>query len=168
MKKAVKILNSLEDYILAVMLLIMTVLAFVNVVARYVFLASLPWIEELNRLGLVIISYAGAAVALKNHSHLGLSIVTDHLSPKGKKIAGLFGGGCGGCFCAVAIYYGVLMVMKEHANNVLTQGMQWPEYLFGMWLPIGCAVLCIRFIQWAVYLLTDRDFTDTSKEGNNG
>ena len=60
MKKAVKILNSLEDYILAVMLLIMTVLAFVNVVARYVFLASLPWIEELNRLGLVIISYAGA------------------------------------------------------------------------------------------------------------
>lgn len=168
MKKTVKILNSLEDYILAVMLLIMTVLAFVNVVARYVFLASLPWIEELNRLGLVILSYAGAAVALKNHSHLGLSIITDRLSPKGKKIAGLFSCVCGVFFCVVAIYYGVLMVMKEHANNVLTQGMQWPEYLFGMWLPIGCAVLCIRFIQWAVYILTDRDFKDTSKEGNNG
>ncbi len=167
MKKAVNILNSLEDYILAVMLLVMTVLAFVNVVARYVFLASLPWIEELNRLGLVIISYAGAAVALKNHSHLGLSIITDHLSPKGRKIAGLFGCVCGVFFCAVAIYYGVLMTVKEHANNVLTQGMQWPEYLFGMWLPIGCAVLCIRFIQWAVYLLTDRDFTDTGREVSN-
>ena len=57
---------------------------------RYVLLSSLPWIEELNRLGLVILSYTGAAVALKNHSHLGLSIVTDKLSPKGKKIAGLF------------------------------------------------------------------------------
>ena len=148
MKKAVNILNSLEDYILAVMLLVMTVLAFVNVVARYVFLA-------------------GAAVALKNHSHLGLSIITDHLSPKGRKIAGLFGCVCGVFFCAVAIYYGVLMTVKEHANNVLTQGMQWPEYLFGMWLPIGCAVLCIRFIQWAVYLLTDRDFTDTGREVSN-
>ncbi len=168
MKKPVKLLNSLEDYILAVVLLIMTVLAGVNVVARYVFLASLPWIEELNRLGLVIISYMGAAVALKNHSHLGLSIVTDRLSPKGKKLAGLFSCACGVFFCGVAIYYGVLMVIKEHANNVLTQGMQWPEYLFGMWLPIGCAVLCIRFIQSAVYLLTGREFTDCSKEGNNG
>ncbi len=168
MKKAAKVLNSLEDYILAVMLLIMTVLTFVNVVARYIFLASLPWIEELNRLGLVIISYAGAAVALKNHSHLGLSIITDHLSPKGQKIAGLFSCLCGVFFCVVAIYYGILMVNKEYTNNVLTQGMQWPEYLFGMWLPIGCAVLCIRFIQWAVYLIQGRDFTDTSKEGNNG
>lgn len=168
MKKAFKVLNSLEDYILAVMLLVMTLLTFINVIARYVFLASLPWIEELNRLGLVILSYAGAAVALKNHSHLGLSIITDHLSPKGQKIAGLFSCACGIFFCSVAIYYGVLMVSKEYANNVLTQGMQWPEYLFGMWLPIGCAVLCIRFIQWAVYLILDKDFTDKSKEGNNG
>lgn len=29
-------------------------------------------------------------------------------------------------------------------------------------------VLCIRFIQWGVYLVQGRDFKDTSKEGNNG
>ncbi len=103
MKKAVKILNSLEDYILAVMLLIMTVLAFVNVVARYVFLASLPWIEELNRLGLVIISYAGAAVALKNHSHLGLSIVTDHL-PQGERRSRGSSAACAACSSAPSPY----------------------------------------------------------------
>lgn len=87
MKKTGKVLNSLEDYILAAMLMVMTILAFINVIMRYVLLSSLPWIEELNRLGLVILSYTGAAVALKNHSHLGLSIVTDKLSPKGKKSA---------------------------------------------------------------------------------
>ena len=81
MKKTGKVLNSLEDYILAAMLMVMTILAFINVIMRYVLLSSLPWIEELNRLGLVILSYTGAAVALKNHSHLGLSIVTDKLSP---------------------------------------------------------------------------------------
>ena len=59
-------------------------------------------------------------------------------------------------------------VIKEYQNNVLTQGMQWPEWLFGIWLPIGLAVLCIRFIQWGVYLVQGRDFKDTSKEGNNG
>ena len=168
MKKTGKVLNSLEDYILAAMLMVMTILAFINVIMRYVLLSSLPWIEELNRLGLVILSYTGAAVALKNHSHLGLSIVTDKLSPKGKKIAGLFSCLCGVFFCGISVYYGVLMVIKEYQNNVLTQGMQWPEWLFGIWLPIGLAVLCIRFIQWGVHLVQGRDFKDTSKEGNNG
>ena len=146
MKKTGKVLNSLEDYILAAMLMVMTILAFINVIMRYVLLSSLPWIEELNRLGLV----------------------TDKLSPKGKKIAGLFSCLCGVFFCGISVYYGVLMVIKEYQNNVLTQGMQWPEWLFGIWLPIGLAVLCIRFIQWGVYLVQGRDFKDTSKEGNNG
>ena len=53
MKKTGKVLNSLEDYILAAMLMVMTILAFINVIMRYVLLSSLPWIEELNRLVLL-------------------------------------------------------------------------------------------------------------------
>lgn len=45
MKKTGKVLNSLEDYILAAMLMVMTILAFINVIMRYVLLSSLPWIE---------------------------------------------------------------------------------------------------------------------------
>ena len=48
MKKTGKVLNSLEDYILAAMLMVMTILAFINVIMRYVLLSSLPWIEELK------------------------------------------------------------------------------------------------------------------------
>lgn len=117
MKKTGKVLNSLEDYILAAMLMVMTILAFINVIMRYVLLSSLPWIEELNRLGLVILSYTGAAVALKNHSHLGLSIVTDKLSPKGKKIAGLFSCLCGVFFCGISVYYGVLMGLSRNIRT---------------------------------------------------
>lgn len=43
MKKTGKVLNSLEDYILAAMLMVMTILAFINVIMRYVLLSSLPW-----------------------------------------------------------------------------------------------------------------------------
>lgn len=112
MKKTGKVLNSLEDYILAAMLMVMTILAFINVIMRYVLLSSLPWIEELNRLGLVILSYTGAAVALKNHSHLGLSIVTDKLSPKGKKIAGLFS-----CLCGVFLYTTVSLWLSRNIRT---------------------------------------------------
>lgn len=119
MKKTGKVLNSLEDYILAAMLMVMTILAFINVIMRYVLLSSLPWIEELNRLGLVILSYTGAAVALKNHSHLGLSIVTDKLSPKGKKIAGLFSCLCGVFFCGISVYYVSLWLSRNIRTTCL-------------------------------------------------
>jgi len=156
--KVFKFLNRLEDNVCGIILLVMAILAFINVIARYIFLASMPWVEELNRLGLVILTYVGAAVALKNHSHLGLSIVTERLSPKWQKIVAVIGCAVGVFVCYIGIKYGFRMVASEYKNNVLTQGMQWPEYLYGMWLPIGCIILAIRFVQDAVYTILGKEF----------
>ncbi len=161
MKKIIKILNQLEDNFCAIILAIMTVLAFVNVIARYVFLASLPWVEELNRLGLVILTYAGAATALKNHAHLGLSIITDKLPKTAAKVVAVLGCIAGIFFCYIVIDYGFKMVSSEYTNNVLTQGMQWPEYLFGLWLPVGCIILAIRFLQQAIHVFIDKENEQT-------
>lgn len=151
MKKATKFLNLLEDNACAIILAYMTVTAFINVIARYVFLASLPWVEELNKVGLVILTYCGAAVALKRGSHLGLTIITDRLPKKAQDIVFIIGCVAGIFFCIIGIKYGYNMTASEYVNNVRTQGMQWPEYLYAMWLPIGCAVLGIRFIQQIYY-----------------
>ncbi len=160
MKKAIKIFNCLEDNICGVMLFIMTVLATINVAARYVFLASLPWVEELNKLGLVILTYVGAAVALKKHAHLGLTILTERMPENVEKWVYVFGCLCGLVFCYVGIRYGYKMAMNEYMNNIRTQGMQWPECYFGMWLPIGCGVLAIRFIQGIYYRLRGKKEED--------
>jgi len=155
--KTIKFLNQLEDNFCGIILAIMTILAFINVIARYVFLASFPWVEELNKMGLVMLTYIGAATALKNHAHLGLSIVTDRLSDKAQKVIAILGCIVGLFFCYIAIKYGYQMTVSEHDHNVLTQGMQWPEYLFGMWLPIGAVILAIRFVQQAIYIFTGKE-----------
>lgn len=151
MKKVTKFLNLIEDNACAIILAYMTVTAFINVIARYVFLASLPWVEELNKVGLVILTYCGAAVALKRDAHLGLTIITDRLPARAQDIIHIIGCVAGIFFCLVAIKYGYNMTASEYANNVRTQGMQWPEYLYAMWLPIGCAILGIRFVQQIYY-----------------
>lgn len=157
MNKMIKILNELEDNFCAIILGIMTVLAFINVIARYVFLASYPWVEELNRLGLVILTYVGAATALKKHAHLGLSILTDRMHRKTQLVVSFIGCIAGLLFCYVAVRYGIDMVTSEYQHNVLTQGMQWPEYLLGLWLPVGCAILAIRFLQQAIHIVFDKE-----------
>ena len=79
------IVEQLEDYFCSAILLGMTILTCINVFARYIFKSSMPFVEELTSLGLVIISLAGAAVAAKRGAHLGLTLLTDFLSEKVQK-----------------------------------------------------------------------------------
>ena len=77
-----KFFSLLEDNICAIILLVMMLLTCVNVVARYVLKASMPFVEELTCLGLIILSLTGAAVAAKRGAHLGLTVLTDFFPAK--------------------------------------------------------------------------------------
>ena len=48
---------------------------------------------------------------------------------------------------AVLVYFGFLMAQQEYVLGQKTTGMQWPEWLYGMWIPICGAVLIIRYLQ---------------------
>ena len=139
-----------EDHFCAALLVIMLILTFINVVARKIFLSSMPFVEELTCCGLMILSIMGAATAAKRGAHLGLSLVTDKLKPKSQHIIAFIGDLIAVIFCALLTYYGILMTQNEYVNELETSGMQWPQWLFGMWLPIGALVLAIRYIQLAV------------------
>lgn len=153
------ILHDFEDHVCAFILLVMLLLTFVNVVARYIFLSSMPFVEELTRLGLMILSLVGAAVAAKRGAHLGLSALTDLLPHKAQKYVSFIGDLMASVFCVVVVYYGYFMVVKEYDNNLKTAGMGWPEWLFGIWVVIGGAVMLIRYIQLAV-----REFKHSGEE----
>ena len=128
-----KIFKDIEDNFCAAILLAMLILTFVNVVARKLLNSSMPFVEELTTCGLMMLSIIGAATAAKRGAHLGL--VGDILAA---------------AFSGLIVYYGYFMVLNEYANNLQTAGMSWPEWLFGIWLPIGGAVLVIRYIQLAI------------------
>lgn len=145
-----KFLNSFEDGICAIVLFVMLILTFINVIARYVLLASMPFVEELTCVGLMILSILGAATASKRGAHLGLSVITDLLPKTAQSVIALICDILSAAFCAAIVYLGYLMVQNQFANNVLSMGMSWPVWLYGIWLPIGGAVLFIRQIQLAI------------------
>lgn len=64
----------------------MVVLVFGNVVLRYVFNSGIAVSEELSRWLFVWLVFVGAAVAVKEHVHLGMDSVVSRLPPVGKKI----------------------------------------------------------------------------------
>ncbi len=142
-----KFFEELEDNICAIIVLAMTLLTCANVFARYVVLASMPFVEELTCLGLVIVSLTGAAVAAKRGAHLGLTVLTDLMPPKAQIVFTMIGHLLGVIFGFLLLYLGYFMAQNEYDLGQLTAGMQWPEWLFGMFVPISGAVLVIRYMQ---------------------
>ena len=72
--------------LMAVALMIMVALVFGNVVLRYGFNSSITQSEEISRWLFVWITFMGAVVALREHTHLGTDALVSRLPPLGKKI----------------------------------------------------------------------------------
>jgi TRAP-type C4-dicarboxylate transport system permease small subunit len=75
----------LLDAISAFCLALMVVLVFGNVVLRYAFSSGITISEEMSRWLFVWMTFLGAIVALKEHSHLGTDMLVAHLPVWGKK-----------------------------------------------------------------------------------
>jgi len=77
--------------VMAVALMIMVVLVFANVVLRYAFNSSITQSEEISRWLFVWITFMGAVVALREHTHLGTDALVSRLPPMGKKVCLVLG-----------------------------------------------------------------------------
>lgn len=142
-----KVLDHIEEVLSAICLVIMTTLAFANVIARHVFSASFSFSEEITTYLFVLLSLLGSAIAAKRYAHLGLTIVLDVVGPKTRKVMKLIGFALAAMFSGAICYYGIFMVISQYTKHQVTAGMQWPEWIFGSFVPIGAFFITIRFIQ---------------------
>ncbi|MFG6332444.1 MAG: TRAP transporter small permease [Lachnospiraceae bacterium] len=142
-----QILDRIEEIVAAVCLSVMTVLAFANVVARYVFSASFSFSEEITTYLFVLLSLLGTAIAARRRAHLGLTILTDVVNPKVRRVLLIIGYLFAVAFTGAIFYYGILMVISQRQLGQVTANMQWPEWIFGSFVPIGALFATVRFVQ---------------------
>lgn len=142
-----RILDKIEEIVAIVCMIIMTILTFANVVARYVFSASFSFSEEITTYLFVLLSLVGTAIAAKRRAHLGLTILTDLVSPKIRKTMHIIGYLFAVAFSGAIFYYGILMVLSQRELGQVTANMQLPEWIFGSFVPIGAFFVVVRFVQ---------------------
>ena len=131
-----KIFDWIEEGLSAICLVVMTALTFANVIARYVFSASFSFSEEITTYLFVLLSLLGTAIAAKRKAHLGLTILTDAVKPKTRKVMSIISYILAVLFSGAIFYYGILMVKNQRMLGQVTAGMPWPEWIFGSFVPI--------------------------------
>lgn len=154
-----EILGKIEDIICAICLIIMTTLTFANVIARYVFSASFSFSEEITTYLFVMLSLIGSAAAARRKAHLGFTAILDLLPAGVKRAIQTMSYALATAFSAALFWYGINMVQSQIFHGQVTAGMQWPEWIFGSFVPLGAFFITIEFL----FMLID---TVTGKEGD--
>ncbi len=152
-----KILDNFEQYFLASGLFIMTFITVLNVFSRKVMHLSMSFLEEVTTIMFILISLLGAAVAAKAGSHLGLSVFTDFIPKKYQKYVALITWAAATFFCYFLVKYGFVMVAAEYKMGVTTPSLGWPEWIFGMVIPIGGIFIFIRYTEFTYKMFTSKE-----------
>ncbi len=145
-----KILDSFENFILAIGLIIMTFITVINVISRKFLGLSMSFMEELTTAMFILTTLIGSAKAARSGSHLGLSLITDFLPKKYQKYAALITWITAAVFSYYLIRYGFVMVQSEIRMGMRTPALGWPEWWFGMFVPVGGIFIFIRYTQWII------------------
>ncbi len=80
-----KYIEKFEKIVACLSVSVMAILVFINVIARFVFNNPLAVADEMSCYLFVLMSFMGTAIAARRKAHLGLTLLTDKLSPNAGK-----------------------------------------------------------------------------------
>ena len=109
LNKLSDIVNTLVEYVVAILMGLMTIVVFVQVIFRLA-AGSLPWSEELARYMMIYLVYLGASVGVKYGNHIAVEFLSTMLPKKGQDILEVLVDLLMLLCFAVIIYYGFKVV----------------------------------------------------------
>lgn len=146
-KKTSETLVRIEEVLIGLVVLGVTVLLFVNAVLRYGFDSSLYWAEEFIRYALIWITFIGSAIAFRNESHFGVDLILRVKSEKFVKAVRLLNDIICFIFCGFVAYYGYKMVVFNMGTGQTSPAMQielWKVYLI---IPLSGVVSMVYIVR---------------------
>ncbi|WP_319483717.1 TRAP transporter small permease [uncultured Cohaesibacter sp.] len=149
--------EKIEHLVCTATFAVMLFLTFVNVLSRFLLHMSLSFSEEIVTSLFVLASLAGASIAIRDRAHLGLDYFTSVASYTKQKFLAIVANVLGILMCCIIFYFGVYMVMGEYSSNQLSATMQWPEWIYGMTVPVGVGLLIYRYIYSIFEIVSGRD-----------
>ncbi len=145
-------LEHLEEGLIALLMAAMTLLTFVQVVARYVFNYSFVWALELNGVMFAWLIFIGMSYGVRVGAHIGIDAVVRQLGRGGARAVGMVAAALCVVYAVIVMVGGWQYTQKMHEVGILMQDLPVQQWIPRVVLPLGFALLALRFGQAFVRL----------------
>jgi C4-dicarboxylate transporter DctQ subunit len=145
-------LEHLEEGLIAFLMGAMTLLTFLQVVARYVFNYSFVWALELNGVLFAWLIFVGMSYGVRVGAHIGIDVVVRMLRPRPARVVAMVAAALCIVYALIVTVGGWQYVRKMYDVGIEMQDMPVPQWVPRLVLPLGFALLGLRFAQALVRL----------------
>ena len=156
-----KVLDHLEEWLIATLMGGATILIVVSVAHRYAAGTPIPgvqdwllkidlsWAQELCIYMFVWMAKFGAAYGVRTGIHVGVDVLVNVLKPEVRRYVILFGLFCGALFTSVVGTMGAIFVYHLSATDQVSPDLELPRWIVFLCVPLGSYLMCFRFLQVA-------------------
>ncbi|WP_295390234.1 TRAP transporter small permease [uncultured Thiodictyon sp.] len=164
-----RILDRLEEWLIAFLIGAATLLIFTAVLHRYslglanawgwdtaydwLFKFNLSWAQELCIYMFVWMAKFGAAYGVRTGIHVGVDVLINNLREGLRAKFVLFGLFAGALFTGMVGSFGASFVWKMAHTNATSPDLEVPVWIVYLAIPLGSYLMCFRFLQvaWSFY-----------------
>ena len=154
-----KILDRLEEWVIASLMAGATLIIFIAVLHRY--LSGLPipglqdqliaintsWAQELSTFMFVWMAKFGAAYGVRTGIHVGVDVLVNRLSERWRNKMIVLALLAGALFTGIIGTLGASFVFRMSGTDQTSSDMELPMWIVYMALPLGSYLMCFRFLQ---------------------
>ena len=171
-----KWLDHLEEWLIATLMGVATLIIFVSVVHRYgsgidtplqdwLLSLNMAWAQEATIYLFVWMAKFGAAYGVRTGIHVGVDVVINQMPDAHRRRFVIFGLLAGALFTGAVATMGAGFVWHNGANFAFhnwlgmdvsemiegptTPDLEWPTWIIYSAIPLGSALMCFRFLQVA-------------------
>ena len=139
----------------AILLTVMVATVFVQVLARYVFLASTPWSEEVAVYCFIWVVLLGTSLGVRDHGHLVADLLPETMGPLWDKVLAAFGYLMVTATGVIFLWYGLEYAVLGLTRQSISMGF--PMFYLYVSMPVtGAAMLLFLIERWHGLWLGDR------------
>jgi C4-dicarboxylate transporter DctQ subunit len=140
-------LERLEEWLVAFLMAAMTLTTCMQVVARYVFNYSFVWALELTGVMFAWLIFVGMSYGVRVGAHIGIDAAVRLLRPPVARAVGMVAAALCIVYALIVTYGGWQYVRKIHEVGILMQDMPMQQWIPRIVVPLGFALLALRFGQ---------------------
>ena len=152
-----RVIARIEDISVGVILLGATFVLFQGVVLRYLFNYAFSWTEEVVRYSIVWLVFLGGSIAARRGAHICMDIVVVYLPPRARLAMAAVATAIACLFTLLITYYGASLTWSIWRYDQRTPAGEFPMALAFVAVPVGCALMSIRFFVAFLEYVRGRD-----------
>lgn len=137
----------LERVLASLALAIIALISLANVIVRYATNISFAFTEEFSVFLLVVLTFAGASVALRRNGHIRVGLLERALPSGPRRALILFQWLCGAVVLGLIVWFGIKLTWEEYQWESLSPGLGLPQWWYVAWLPLLAVLMLLRLTQ---------------------